>query len=97
MTDVIAWMQTYQREIMMGAFFALQGIFLLFLAIISYRIKVVGRKIDRITGQAESYLKAVLKENSGSDHTATVSEVGEKYADEEENRLISAVLREIFP
>lgn len=97
MTDVMAWIQTYQREILVGAFFAVQGFFLIFLAITAHRITVVRRKIDEITGQVADYLKVVLAADAEGEADKQIPAIETKSEDEAENRLISAVLREIFP
>ena len=107
MTEVITWIQTYDKEIFTGVFFGLQGMMLLLLFVNGHRIKKIRKKMNQIAKQTEEYLRSaqkdkervsvagagteVLQNNAGRDKSC------EKTAEEDENGLITAVLTEIFP
>jgi hypothetical protein len=78
-------------QIMEAVMITLQGLALILLLAVSYRVNRIGRELKDIAGQVSHYLKIVMD-----------SEPGEKAAkrsdgEEEENRLIAEVLQEIFP
>jgi hypothetical protein len=97
MTDVITWVQNYQREIMTVAFFAMQGICLLVLLVAAHRIAVVRKKMEQAVAQVEHYLQVVMENETVDTEEVKPCEVASVSVQEEENRLISTVLREIFP
>ena len=74
MTEIIAWAQTYDKEILTGAFFAVQGLFLILLLMNGYRIKKIRRKMNQITKQAEEVLKNIQKDEEVAGVTAAKSE-----------------------
>jgi hypothetical protein len=97
MSEFITWVQQYHSQLMTGGFFAMQGICLLVLLVASRRIKTVKRKLEDATGQVEHYLQVVMESETGNEEEGTPSRVSSTRAQEEENRLITSVLREIFP
>ncbi|MCI7107647.1 MAG: hypothetical protein PUA77_02195 [Lachnospiraceae bacterium] len=97
MTIVMAWIQTYWRELVLGTFGGMQVVSLMILLVISHRTAVVQKKIDRVVANVEEYLQAVLQEDEEPKEEKAVPVVEKRQEEEEENRLISAVLREIFP
>lgn len=62
MIEIITWTQTYWKEVLIGAFFALQGLLLLLMFVNGHRIKQIRRRINQITKQAEETLKNIQKE-----------------------------------
>lgn len=107
MTEILTWFQIYETEFTVGAFFALQGLLLLLLLVNGHRLKKIRRKMNQITKQAEEFLQSVQAERKTEKVTAAEPEAVQKHAErekheehkpeEEENGLITAVLREIFP
>lgn len=111
MTEILTWLQTYETEFTVGAFFALQGLLLLLLLVNGHRLKKIRRKMNQITKQAEEFLQSMQAERKTERKTEKVTaeeaEPVQKHAErekhekqkpeEEENGLITAVLREIFP
>lgn len=107
MTEILTWLQTYETEFTVGAFFALQGLLLLLLLVNGHRLKKIRRKMNQITKQAEEFLQSMQAERKTEKVTAEEAEPVQKHAErekhekqkpeEEENGLITAVLREIFP
>ncbi len=81
MTELITWAQAYGKEILTGAFFALQGLFLLLLLVNGHRIKKIRQRMDRITKQAEETLQSLQKEKTAA-HTAAAGETRQIEADE---------------
>jgi hypothetical protein len=73
------------------------GLLVILALIAIQRTNSTKRKIERIAGEVEKYIAAVLEEENGN-----CEEPGRKPdpvlpGEEEQNRLISAVLQEIFP
>lgn len=103
MTMIISWLEIYWREVLFGLFWALQGLFLILMIITLHRASVVKKKLNRVVDGLETCLQAALKADKPEVQTQTVSrryqaqtERDEK-AVEEENRIISTMLKEIFP
>jgi hypothetical protein len=78
-------------EIVEAVMITLQGLALILLLVVVYRVDRIGRELKNITGQVNHYLKIVM--DSETDGTAAKPSAG----DDEENRLIAEVLQEIFP
>jgi hypothetical protein len=73
------------------------GLLVILALIAIQRTNSTKRKIERIAGEVEKYIAAILEEETGN-----CEEPGRKPdpglpGEEEQNRLISAVLQEIFP
>jgi hypothetical protein len=97
MPNFIVWMETYQTQLLTGGFFALQVLALLLLFIVARRVRRMRRQIRAITEKVEQYLAVVMEpESPGEPEPPVYATIG-KSREEEENRLICAVLKEIFP
>ncbi len=107
MKEILILGQTYEAEIMLGMM-----VFLLILSVLSLlKISATKRKLNHVIHTVQNYLEAVCEEESTSPETgmAQCSETEpvmqkgmdkkpEKSSkDEEQSRIISAVLQEIFP
>lgn len=97
MTDLIAWVETYYVQLLVGAFFALQFLLVIMIAVASHRIAMVRRNMKAITTQVEHYLNVVLEADAQPNSEEETSRQEKRRMDEEENRIISTVLKEIFP
>jgi hypothetical protein len=97
MSNIIAWMENYQTQLLTGGFFALQLFAVLQLFIVARRVRLVRRQIRAITEKVEQYLAVVMEPESPVEPEPPVYATIGKRREEEENRLISAVLKEIFP
>ncbi len=100
MEMLIAAVQAHMQEIMLG----IQFLLLLLFCIMAHKITVTKRKMDAISKAVEEYLTAVMeeeaKEEAMSENIKNFEENAinlKRQKAEEENRLISAVLQEIFP
>jgi hypothetical protein len=78
-------------EIVEAVMITLQGLALILLLAVVYRVNRIGRELKNITGQVNHYLKIVMDSETGG--TAEKTPAG----DDEGNRLIAEVLQEIFP
>ena len=102
MTMIITWLETYWRETLFGLFWLLQGIFFITLMVTAHRTAVIKKKMKQICGKVEEYVNTVLSEDelskeeqTGLQETAVPSSCDSR--SEEESRIVSAVLKEIFP
>jgi predicted negative regulator of RcsB-dependent stress response len=77
-----------------GGIFVVQMILLVVQLVVAHRVRVVKRQLENITEQVQQYLRVVL-DAEGPEESNTKN--AQKTFDEEESRLISAVLQEIFP
>lgn len=100
--QVMEWIHTYQREVFAGAFFGVQAVVFISLMVVSRKLtktrKMINKMADQIVDRMEKRLKPVVEQKSDSTiekHIVNVTENHQK--DEEENRVISSVLKEIFP
>ncbi len=107
MTQVILFLQDHIAEITCFALLLL----LVFAGVLLQKISVIKNRLDGITGRVEDYFSAILEEEevqAGGDFlekwaASTEAEPQEddlakkKGSPEEQNQLISAVLKEIFP
>jgi hypothetical protein len=73
------------------------GLLVILALIAIQRTNSTKRKIDRIAGEVEKYIAAVLEEESGNCKAPGRKPDPQLPMEEEQNRLISAVLQEIFP
>lgn len=106
MKEIVMFGQTYEKEIMLGMM-----AFLLVLSMISLlKISATKRKLTHVVKLVQDYLEAVCEEETEkpavsiknlpeetSIHTDTEEKIVKKTKDEEQSRIISAVLQEIFP
>ena len=98
--QVMEWIHTYQREVFAGAFFGVQAVVFISLMVVSRKLtktrKMINKMADQIVDRMEKRLKPVVEPDSTTEkHIVNVTENHQK--DEEENRVISSVLKEIFP
>lgn len=100
METLLAAGQAYIQEISLG----IQVILLVLFCIMAHKITVTKQKIDMITKTVEEYFAAVMEEETTESITAVDAENPKENAsilkqqqEEEQNRLISSVLQEIFP
>lgn len=101
MTIITAWLEIYWREVLFGLFWTMQGLFLILLITTAHRASVVRKKLNRILEKVEACVNSMQKEDKPETQTAAVHiqnrpERDHKVA-EEESRIISSVLKEIFP
>ena len=102
MTEIVTWMEIYWREILFGLFWLLQGIFFIMLMVTAHRTAVIKKKLKRVCSKVEEYVNAVLEEDEPVRETKAemrepVTAVTRDSRSEEESRIVSAVLKEIFP
>ena len=102
MTMIVAWLETYWRETLFGLFWLMQAIFFITLVITAHRTAVIKKKMKQICAKVEEYVSAVLSEDEPvREEKANVQEpvIPSSYdsRSEEESRIVSAVLKEIFP
>ena len=100
--QIMEWVHTYQREVFTGAFFGVQAVVFISLMIVSHKFtktqKIINKMADQIVDRIEKCLKLVVEQKGDSiteKHIVNAAENHQK--DEEENRVISSVLKEIFP
>lgn len=100
--QVMEWIHTYQREVFAGAFLGVQAVVFISLMVVSRKLtktrKMINKMADQIVDRMEKRLKPVVEQKADSTiekHIVNVTENHQK--DEEENRVISSVLKEIFP
>ncbi len=97
MTEIIAWVETYYMQLLVGAFFALQFLMVIMIAVASHRIALVRRNMKAIMTQVEHYLSVVLEADAQPNTKEEISRQEKRRMDEQENQIISTVLKEIFP
>jgi hypothetical protein len=73
------------------------GLLVILALIAIQRTNSTKRKIERIAGEVEKYITAVLSEENGNCEAPGRKPDSVLPGEEEQNRLISAVLQEIFP
>ena len=97
MREIWLWMVEYQNLLVMMGFAFGQVLMLVILLVTAMRVRRMKKEMDKTCGQVKNYLDYVLEndedETPESDTDATVR----AKRDEEENRIISTVLQEIFP
>jgi hypothetical protein len=76
---------------------AADGLLLILSVIALHKISRTKRMIDRISGDVGKYLTAVMSEESIGSAEPKAAKEPAPSEEEEQNRLISAVLQEIFP
>lgn len=100
METVLVFTQTYADGILLG----IQLVMVILLCVVIHKISVTKRKMDKITKAVEGYLSVIMEEDLSSAGKASDTGYADETAEnlkqqqiEEQNRLISAVLQEIFP
>jgi hypothetical protein len=97
MSTFIAWAEAYHTQILTGGFFALLGIQLVAQLVVAHRVSRIRRQIQAITEQVQHYLQVIMEGENSDSQGAFQESKASKANDEEDSRLIAAVLREIFP
>jgi uncharacterized membrane protein (DUF485 family) len=97
MRGIWLWVVEYQNLLVTLGFAFGQVLMLVILLVTAMRVRRMKKEMDKTCEQVKNYLDYVLEndedETQESDTDATVR----AKRDEEENRIISTVLQEIFP
>ena len=78
-------------------FGAAQGIVLVILLVTARRVRMMKKEMDKVGAQVTNYLNIVLENEEENAPDANIARIENAKKDEEENRIISTVLQEIFP
>ena len=78
-------------------FGAAQGIVLVILLVTARRVRMMKKEMDKVGAQVTNYLNIVLENEEENAPDADIARIENAKKDEEENRIISTVLQEIFP
>lgn len=78
-------------------FGAAQGIVLVILLVTARRVRMMKKEMDKVGAQVINYLNIVLENEEENAPDADIARIENAKKDEEENRIISTVLQEIFP
>ena len=78
-------------------FGAAQGIVLVILLVSARRVRMMKKEMDKVGAQVTNYLNIVLENEEENAPDADIARIENAKKDEEENRIISTVLQEIFP
>ena len=78
-------------------FGAAQGIVLVILRVTARRVRMMKKEMDKVGAQVTNYLNIVLENEEENAPDADIARIENAKKDEEENRIISTVLQEIFP
>ena len=78
-------------------FGAAQGIVLVILLVTARRVRMMKKEMDKVGAQVTNYLNIVLENEEENAPDADIARKENAKKDEEENRIISTVLQEIFP
>mgnify|MGYP004517863079 FL=1 len=96
MAQLYALIYEYAVPAMLG----MQFMLILFVLILIHKINAMKRKTDQVIAKVNDYLTVILEdepEESGVQQTEKKKEQTKALDAEEQNRLISTVLQEIFP
>lgn len=97
MTEIMLWMAGHQTTLVVGGFALAEVITLSVLLVTAHRVRMMKKEMDKVGEQVKNYLNIVL-ENDEEDVSETDDiKMKNLRRDEEENRIISTVLQEIFP
>lgn len=97
MTEIMLWMAANRMLLFMVLFGLTQAIVLVILLVTARRIRMMKKEMDKVGAQVRDYLDIVLQNDEEDTlETKNVNLINAK-RDEEENRIISTVLQEIFP
>ena len=78
-------------------FGAAQGIVLVILLVTARRVRMMKKEMDKVGAQVTNYLNIVVENEEENATDADIARIENAKKDEEENRIISTVLQEIFP
>lgn len=97
MREIMLWMAANQLLLMTVIVGVVQVVVLIILLVTAHRVRMMKKEMEKVGKQVRNYLDIVL-ENGEEDAVETnVIKIGDAKKDEEENRIISTVLQEIFP
>lgn len=102
MSEIVKLLET-NGQIVAAAGMGLLALMLLILVILQIRllqrVKKVQSKVDTVTERVGSYLTVILDSEAEAEEMdkQTIALQEKMQREEEENRIISAVLQEIFP
>ena len=97
MKEILLWMAAHQMLLEAIGFGAAQGIVLVILLVTARRVRMMKKEMDKVGAQVTNYLNIVLENEEENAPDADIARIENAKKDEEENRIISTVLQEIFP
>ena len=97
MTEIMLWMAENQALLVMVTFGLVQVILLIILLVTAHRVRMMKKEMDKIGTQVRNYLDVVLENEETDAQEQNIIRTDNTKRDEEENRIISTVLQEIFP
>lgn len=100
MPEIILFLQTNTQTILTGAFWLVLVVLFVNQLRILHRTRKLENNIEEITERVRDYLAVVMGPESGEHEPSSEEERAvqeNRRSEEEDSRLISAVLQEIFP
>lgn len=97
MREILLWMAIHRTLLVATGFGVAQGIILVILLVTAHRVHVMKKEMDAVGVQVKNYLNIVLENEEEPVPPASTAAVESTEKDEEESRIISTVLQEIFP
>lgn len=97
MTDILQWIITNREPVTVVGFGIIQTIILVVLLVASHRVHAMKKEMDRIVVQVKNYMDIVLENEEEELQKCNIDAMQKSRREEEENRIISSVLQEIFP
>lgn len=97
MREIMLWMAANQELLMTVIFSLIQAVLLIILLVTAHRVRMMKKEMDKVSEQVRNYLDIVLENGEQDAEQTNVIKIGDAQKDEEENRIISTVLQEIFP
>ena len=97
MTEIMLWTAAHKMALTMGGFALAEAIILAVLLAMAHRVRMMKKEMDKVTEQVRNYLNIVLENEEENTVENACAKMPDSKRDEEENRIISTVLQEIFP
>ena len=97
MTEIMLWMAEHQTTLIVGGFALAEVITLSVLLMTAHRVRAMKKEMDKVGEQVKNYLNIVLENEEEDSLEMDNIKMQNSRRDEEENRIISTVLQEIFP
>ena len=97
MTEIMLWMAEQQTTLIVGGFALAEVITLSVLLMTAHRVRMMKKEMDKVGEQVKNYLNIVLENEEEDSLEMDNIKMQNSRRDEEENRIISTVLQEIFP
>ncbi len=97
MTEIMLWMAAHKVALVIGGFALAEVILLSVLLVTAHRVRMMKKEMDKVGEQVKNYLNIVLENEVEDTLENDRAEMRNSKRDEEENRIISTVLQEIFP